>query len=151
MPWPRLSVILMFLDSWFFLFSSRCFILRCLLDTNVCLQAVYYSLESAWSPRHQCARLRSTSTFFSTRHQSSWCMPFWVRPLSLEILVRFSMFFLAEKVHIVWSPKVGIRRLESPVYLICITCVSFYCIVITFLFSGKYGFLFFDPRSTSST
>ena len=60
-------------------------------------------------------------------------------------------FFLAEKVHIVWSPKVGIRRLESPVYLICITCVSFYCIVITFLFSGKYRFLFFDPRSTLST
>lgn len=102
MPWPRLSVILMFLDSWLFLFSSGVLLFGVGLELSpsVCTVAIYLNI-----------------LFYSTS--------------------KFLVYaFLAEKVHIVWSPKVGIRRLESPVYLICITCVSFYCIIITFLFAG---------------
>lgn len=102
MPWPRLSVILMFLDSWLFLFSSGVLLFGVGLESSppVCTVAIYLNI-----------------LFYSTS--------------------KFLVYaFLAEKVHIVWSPKVGIRRLESPVYLICITCVSFYCIIITFLFAG---------------
>lgn len=42
---------------------------------------------------------------------------------------------LAEKVHIVWSPTAG--RFESPVYLICMVSVSFYCIVMTLMLGGE--------------
>ncbi|PPQ70868.1 hypothetical protein CVT24_000552 [Panaeolus cyanescens] len=48
----------------------------------------------------------------------------------------FVYAFLAEKVHIVWSPTVGIRRFESPVYLTCIVSVSLYCIVMTLMLGG---------------
>ncbi|KIJ98136.1 hypothetical protein K443DRAFT_133591 [Laccaria amethystina LaAM-08-1] len=102
MPWPKLCVILMFLDSWLFLFSSGVLLFGVGLEFSppACTVAIYLNI-----------------LFYSTS--------------------KFLVYaFLAEKVHIVWSPKVGIRRLESPVYLICITCVSFYCIIITFLFAG---------------
>ncbi|KAF8150078.1 hypothetical protein B0H34DRAFT_174524 [Crassisporium funariophilum] len=49
----------------------------------------------------------------------------------------FVYAFLAEKVHIVWSPTVGIRRFESPVYLTCIVSVSLYCIVMTLMLGGR--------------
>ncbi|PPQ95208.1 hypothetical protein CVT26_014899 [Gymnopilus dilepis] len=48
----------------------------------------------------------------------------------------FVYAFLAEKVHIVWSPTVGIRRFESPVYLVCMVTVSLYCIVMTLMLGG---------------
>ncbi|KAJ3505709.1 hypothetical protein NLJ89_g7273 [Agrocybe chaxingu] len=102
MPWPRLSVILMFCDSWLFMLSSGILVFGVGLEYSkaVCTTAIYL-----------CIFFYSTSKFFLYA-------------------------FLAEKVHIVWSPTVGGRRFESPVYLICLVSVSLYCIVITLMLGG---------------
>ncbi|KAF9533889.1 hypothetical protein CPB83DRAFT_413614 [Crepidotus variabilis] len=102
MPWPRLSVILMFCDSWLFLISSGTLVFGVGLEYSpaVCTIAIYL-----------CIFFYSTTKFFVYA-------------------------FLAEKVHIVWSPTVGIRRFESPVYLVCMVTVSFYCIVMTLMLGG---------------
>ncbi|KAF9037678.1 hypothetical protein BJ165DRAFT_1317812, partial [Panaeolus papilionaceus] len=102
MPWPRLSVILMFCDSWLFLLASGLLVFGVGLEYSraVCISAIYV-----------CVVFYSSAKFFVYA-------------------------FLAEKVHIVWSPTVGIRRFESPVYLTCIVSVSLYCIVMTLMLGG---------------
>ncbi|TFK36647.1 hypothetical protein BDQ12DRAFT_686276 [Crucibulum laeve] len=102
MPWPRLSMILMFCDSWLFLFSSGILVLGVGLELNksVCTAAIYL-----------CVIFYATSKFLVYA-------------------------FLTEKVHVVWSPTVGTRRFESPVYLTCLVTVALYCIVITLMMGG---------------
>ncbi|KAF9004074.1 hypothetical protein BDQ17DRAFT_1241723 [Cyathus striatus] len=102
MPWPRLSVIMMFCMSWLFLFSSGILLMGVGLELNVavCTAAIYL-----------CIIFYSSSKFLVYA-------------------------FLAEKVHVVWSPTVGTRRFESPVYLTCIVSVALYCIVITLMVGG---------------
>ncbi|KAF9563195.1 hypothetical protein CPC08DRAFT_334914 [Agrocybe pediades] len=102
MPWPRMAVILMFLDSWLFMLSSG------LLIFGVGLE---YSSATCIAAAYSCIIFYSSAKFFVYA-------------------------FLAEKVHIVWSPSVGERRLESPVYLTCIVSVSLYCIVMTLMLGG---------------
>lgn len=102
MPWPRLSVILVFCDSWLFMMSSGILVFGIGLEysDDVCIAAVYL-----------CILFYSTSKLFVYA-------------------------VLVEKVHIVWSPTVGVRRFESPVYVICLVSVCLYCIVITLMFAG---------------
>ncbi|KIM39932.1 hypothetical protein M413DRAFT_446844 [Hebeloma cylindrosporum] len=102
MPWPRLSVILMFCDSWLFMMSSGILVFGIGLE---------YSEMSCTAAAYLCILFYSTSKFFVYA-------------------------FLAEKVHIVWSPTVGVRRFESPVYLTCLVSVSLYCIVMTLMLGG---------------
>ncbi|KAF9260652.1 hypothetical protein L218DRAFT_932072 [Marasmius fiardii PR-910] len=45
--------------------------------------------------------------------------------------------FLAEKVHLVWSPTAGKRRLRSPVYLACLVSVVAYTIVVAVMVTGR--------------
>jgi len=99
MPWPRLSVILMFCDSWLFMISSGVLVFGFGLE---------YSEDTCTAAVYLCILFYATSKFFVYA-------------------------FLAEKVHIVWSPTIGIRRFESPVYLTCIVSVSLYCIVMTLM------------------
>lgn len=106
-PWPRLCILLIFLDSWLFLFSSGVLTFGVGLETHarVCSTAIYI-----------CVFFYSTSKFLV------YC-------------------FLIEKVHVVWSPSGGVRRLQSKIYILCAITVGLYTIAIAVMVIGSVTFL----------
>ena len=52
------------------------------------------------------------------------------------------MVYLVEKVHLVWSPTAGSRRLQSKIYLLCAVTVGLYAVVIVVMVIGKLFRLF---------
>lgn len=106
-PWPRLCILLIFLDSWLFLFSSGVLTFGVGLETHatICAVAIYI-----------CVFFYSTSKFLV------YC-------------------FLIEKVHLVWSPSGGVRRLQSKIYILCAITVGLYTIAIAVMVIGSVTFL----------
>ncbi|KAK0446248.1 hypothetical protein EV421DRAFT_1933292 [Armillaria borealis] len=102
-PWPRLCILLIFLDSWLFLFSSGVLTFGVGLETHatICAVAIYI-----------CVFFYSTSKFLV------YC-------------------FLIEKVHLVWSPSGGVRRLQSKIYILCAITVGLYTIAIAVMVIGE--------------
>jgi len=141
MPWPRLSVILMFCDSWLFMMSSKCAKLKLPSSTLsppaggilVFGFGLEYSKDTCTAAIYLCILFYSTSKFFVYAFLG---VPAFGTCFSSFRLIET----LAEKVHIVWSPSIGIRRFESPVYLTCIVSVSLYCIVMTLMLGGKEAY-----------
>ena len=87
-------------------------------STAVCTAAIYI-----------CIFFYSSSKFFVYAFLCEFCLR---QPCTAHLYI----FFIAEKVYIVWSRANGVRRFESPVYLACAVSVSFYCIVMTLMLGG---------------
>ncbi|KAK0469568.1 uncharacterized protein EV420DRAFT_42586 [Desarmillaria tabescens] len=106
-PWPRLCILLIFLDSWLFLFSSGVLTFGVGLETHptICAVAIYICVF-----------------FYSTSKLLVYC-------------------FLIEKVHVVWSPSGGARRLQSKVYILCAITVGLYTVAIAVMIIGRVTFL----------
>ncbi|KAK0204982.1 hypothetical protein DFS33DRAFT_1258898, partial [Desarmillaria ectypa] len=102
-PWPRLCRLLIFLDSWLFLFSSGVLTFGVGLESHptICAVAIYICVF-----------------FYSTSKLLVYC-------------------FLIEKVHLVWSPFRGVRRLQSKVYILCAITVGMYTIDIAVMDIGE--------------
>ncbi|KAF5371928.1 hypothetical protein D9757_011483 [Collybiopsis confluens] len=50
--------------------------------------------------------------------------------------------FLIERVHVVWSPRIGTRgRMRSPIYLLCLGVVALYAVVVIVMIVGRVRFL----------
>ncbi|ESK93166.1 hypothetical protein Moror_1102 [Moniliophthora roreri MCA 2997] len=110
-PWPRLCIVLVFVDSWFFLFSSALVIFGIGLETSlvVCATAIYL-----------CAVFYCTSKVFV-------------------------YLFLLEKVHLVWSPSMGsLKKAQSPIYMLGVTTVGLYTVVICVTLIGRVHLLRHD-------
>ncbi|KII85175.1 hypothetical protein PLICRDRAFT_45329 [Plicaturopsis crispa FD-325 SS-3] len=103
LPWTRLCVLAIFLDSWLFLFIGGILIFGVGLD----IQNIACSLA-----------------IFS-------CIGFYA---SSKV---FIYLFLLEKLHIVWSPISGVRRLKSPVYIVCAFTIVVYSAIIALLLVGR--------------
>jgi hypothetical protein len=46
-----------------------------------------------------------------------------------------------EKVHIVWGPVTGTRRMKSPIYLLCLATMLGYGVIIILMFIGRNAYI----------
>ncbi|KAJ6531700.1 hypothetical protein B0H10DRAFT_2149975 [Mycena sp. CBHHK59/15] len=101
LTWPRVCILLIFIDSYLFILSSGILIfgLGLQMNSTSCAAGIYL-----------CVLFYSTS----------------------KILI---YAFLTEKVYIVWDN--GIRRLRSPVYLVCMTTIFLYSGIIVGMIFGR--------------
>ena len=61
-------------------------------------------------------------------------MPF-VAPVRSFLICRSLQ---VEKVHMVWAPVIGSRKLRSPVYMFCVVTLVLYVGVVVLLFIGAH-------------
>ncbi|KAJ6624138.1 hypothetical protein B0H10DRAFT_2007291 [Mycena sp. CBHHK59/15] len=101
LTWPRVCILLIFIDSYLFILSSGILIfgLGLQMNSTSCAAGIYL-----------CVLFYSTS----------------------KILI---YAFLTEKVYIVWDN--GIRRLRSPVYLVCMATIFLYSGIIVGMIFGR--------------
>jgi len=123
--WPWICVLLIFIDSWLFIFSSGILILGVGLEKNGVSCSMGILL---------CIIFYGTSKFFIYVFLCS----------SLPIHIRLSIAtetHTAERVHVVWRPSSHSRRLQCKAYIACVVVLAGYCGVVGLLFYGRLPYL----------
>lgn len=122
LSWPWICVLLLFVDSWLFIFASGVLILGFGLEkddascsTGILLCIIFYGSSKLF-----IYIFLSSFSFLSIRPSLI------TEPPS------------AERVHVVWRPTPHSRRLQSKAYIACLIVLSGYSGVVGVLFYGKF-------------
>ena len=120
--WPRLCVLIIFLDSYLFLFTSGILILGVGMTTSAiaCSLGIYL-----------CIVFYGTSKFFIYLFLSEFPLP------PCEWRLRYYLSLPVERVHVVWRPTPTTPRLRSKVYVVCIVLLTLYLGVAAVMFYGN--------------
>lgn len=120
--WPRICVLLIFIDSWLFIFSSGILVLGSGLERNDVSCSMGILL---------CIIFYGSSKMLI---YAFLCTPF----LPCVIPNPVAEPHTAERVHVVWrsSPQSG--RLQCKAYIACIAALSGYLGVVAVLFYGRF-------------
>jgi hypothetical protein len=119
--WPWTCVLLIFIDSWLFIFSSGILILGVGLEKNElsCSMGIFL-----------CIIFYGSSKLFIYAFLCSSPLPFIRSSLVTEPHV-------AERVHVVWRPSSHSRRLQCKAYIWCLIVLFGYSGVVAVLFYGR--------------
>ena len=128
--WPRLCVLIVFLDSYLFLFTAGVLILGVGMaaSASACSLGIYL-----------CIVFYGTSKIFIYLFLSEFPLPLWMAIVMLSV-------FTVERVHVVWRPTPTTPRLRSRVYVVCMSLLTFYLGVAGIMFYGRISSHTF-PRS----
>jgi hypothetical protein len=124
MPLARWLSLLIFADSWLFLFSAGLLISGIGLSLNsvACSAGIFL-----------CIVLYAISKLLIYWFLGMLCIMFYVRAAETHLP-------LVEKVHLV-HPHPSYNRLKSPAYCLCILFVLGYAVVITLAVTGRISFI----------
>ena len=119
--WPWICVLLIFVDSWLFIFSSGILVLGFGLEENEASCSMGILL---------CIIFYGSSKFLIYAFLCSSFLPF-IRPSLV------TKPCTAERVHVVWRPAPHSRRLECKAYVGCLMALFGYLGVVAVLFYGR--------------
>lgn len=124
--WPRICVLLIFVDSWLFIFSSGILVLGTGLERNdvscsmgILLCIIFYGSSKLLIYTFLCTPLPSILPSPVTKSHT------------------------AERVYLVWQTTPQPRRLQCKAYVVCLVTLSGYLGIVGVLF---YGMLQFSLR-----
>lgn len=120
--WPWICVLMVFIDSWLFVFASGLLILGIGLETNdgSCATGIFL-----------CIIFYGTSKFFIYAFLCSSSLSC-IRPSII------AEPHAAEGVHTVWRPAPHSRRLQCKPYVGCVMVLFGYCGIVGVLFYGRF-------------
>lgn len=122
--WPRLCVLLIFVDSWLFIFSSGILVLGSGLEKSdvscsmgILLCIIFYGSSKLLIYTFLCMPLPCIIPSFPTKSRT------------------------AERVYVVWQTAPRPRRLQCKAYVACLIALSGYFGIVVILFCGRLPFL----------
>lgn len=121
--WPRICVLLIFVDSWLFIFSSGVLVLGSGLERNdvscsmgILLCIIFYGTSKLLIYTFLCTSLPCTLPSPVTKSHT------------------------AERVYVVWQTNPKPRRLQCKAYVACLVALSGYLGIVGVLFYGRLPF-----------